>query len=212
MFRKGELTQRAIVDQALYLACRVGLEALSFGSLAKQMQMSKSGIFSRFNSAQALQIEVIREYRRRFEKQVFYPGIAAPSVLPRLLAMFFHWTRHVTDSSGNGCFYISCAIEYASRSGAIRDELLAGAAAWREALVTCAQSAIKAGHLHCDSDAEQIVHEMYGLVLALHHNARFVRDPHSDMRAVHAFRRLIDGLQAASYESIYIPPYIACRR
>ena len=57
-FRKGEQTRAAIVDAALELAARVGLEGLTIGSLAERMAMSKSGVFAHFGSREDLQIAV----------------------------------------------------------------------------------------------------------------------------------------------------------
>jgi hypothetical protein len=44
-----------------------------------------------------------------------------------------------------------------------------------------------------DTDAAQLVFEMYGLVLALHHDARFIRSPNAVDRARAGFARLIAG-------------------
>ena len=69
--RKGEQTRAAILDAALDLASRDGLEGLTIGLIADRMQMSKSGVFAHFGSREDLQIAVIQEYHRRFEEEVF---------------------------------------------------------------------------------------------------------------------------------------------
>ena len=73
--RKGEMTRVAILDAALELSSRDGLEGLTIGLLAERMQMSKSGVFAHFGSREDLQVEVVREYHRRFEQEVFYPSL-----------------------------------------------------------------------------------------------------------------------------------------
>jgi AcrR family transcriptional regulator len=55
---KGELTRRAIIAQALEIACEDGLEALSLGILAAQMRMSKAGVCGRVGSMDALKADV----------------------------------------------------------------------------------------------------------------------------------------------------------
>jgi hypothetical protein len=65
--------------------------------------------------------------------------------------------------------------------------------AWQNALLRCVQQAIDCGHLKPDTDAQQLVYEMYGLILALHHDARFLRIPGATDRARRGFERLIEN-------------------
>ena len=64
--------------------------------------------------------------------------------------------------------------------------------AWQGALQRAASQAIQLGHLRQDVDPDQIVYEMYGLILALHHDARFLRKPGSVDRAQVGFERMIE--------------------
>jgi AcrR family transcriptional regulator len=194
--RKGELTRAAILDVALQLASRQGLEGLTIGLLADQMKMSKSGVFAHFGSREDLQIEVVKLYHRRFEQEVFYPSIQDPRGLPRLKAMFARWINRVTVEIDSGCIYISGAVEYDDRPGSIRDELVDMVRTWQNALHRAVQQSIETGQLRADLDAWQIVYEMYGLILALHHDARFLRIPGSVQRAQSGFERLIAGALA----------------
>ncbi|TWC68582.1 TetR/AcrR family transcriptional regulator [Herbaspirillum sp. SJZ099] len=191
--RKGEQTRAAILDVALELASRDGLEGLTIGLLAEKMKMSKSGVFAHFGSREDLQIEVVRLYHNRFEQDVFYPSIKEVRGLPRLEAMFARWVKQVTVEIALGCIYISGAVEYDDRPGAIRDHLVAMVQAWRDALERCIKQAMEAGHIRADIDVGQMVYEMYGLILALHHDARFLNIPGSVERAQASFDRLIDS-------------------
>ncbi|MDB5775556.1 MAG: TetR family transcriptional regulator [Herbaspirillum sp.] len=195
--RKGELTRAAILDVALQLASREGLEGLTIGLLADQMKMSKSGVFAHFGSREDLQIEVVKLYHRRFEQEVFYPSILEPRGLPRLQAMFARWINQVTVEISSGCIYISGAVEYDDRPGQIRDEIVGMVQTWQKALHRAVTQAIEAGQLRDDVDAWQMVYEMYGLILALHHDARFLKIPGSVRRAQAGFERLIDSARNA---------------
>ncbi|MEH6435705.1 TetR/AcrR family transcriptional regulator [Massilia sp. DD77] len=204
--RKGEQTRAAILDVALELASRNGLEGLTIGLLADRMSMSKSGVFAHFGSREDLQLEVVKLYHHRFEQEVFYPSIKEPRGLPRLVAMFSRWIKRVSVEIASGCIYISGAVEYDDRPGPIRDELVSMVMAWQNALLRCVRQSIEVGHLRFDTDAEQLVYEMYGMILALHHDARFLRAPGAVERAKAGFDRLIDnyrnpnqqpGIQAA---------------
>ncbi|WP_395403045.1 TetR/AcrR family transcriptional regulator [Pseudoduganella sp. UC29_106] len=194
--RKGELTRAAILDVALDLASRDGLEGLTIGVLADKMNMSKSGVFAHFGSREDLQIEVLKLYHRRFEQEVFYPAMKEARGLPRLRSMFAHWVKKVSVEIASGCIYISGAVEYDDRPGPIREELVAMVAAWQGALLRCVRQAIENGDLRSETDAGQLVYEMYGLILALHHDARFMRSPGSVDRASIGFDRLIENYQS----------------
>ena len=174
---KGQQTRAAILDAALGMASHMGLEGLSIGALAELMQMSKSGVFAHFGSREELQISVIREYHARFEDEVFFPAMAEPRGLPRLQALFERWIRRVSVELDSGCIYISGAVEFDDRPGPVRDALASMVGNWHAALGRAIRIAVEMGHLRTDTDATQMLFEMHGLILALHHDARFLRNP-----------------------------------
>lgn len=188
---KGQQTRAAILDAALVLAARGGLEGLSIGSLAEAMRMSKSGVFAHFGSREDLQIAVVREYHRRFSEEVFFPAMQAPRGLPRLRRLFENWVRRVSVEIDSGCIYISGAVEFDDRPGPVRDELVAMVHDWQAALSKAIALAVSEGHLRDDVDARQTLFEVHGLILALHHDARFLRQPDALSRARAAFERII---------------------
>ncbi len=191
--RKGELTRAAILDVALEQSSRDGLEGLTIGVLADRMNMSKSGVFAHFGSREDLQLEVVKLYHHRFEQEVFFPSVREPRGLPRLQSMFDRWLARVSVEIASGCIYISGAVEYDDRPGPIREELVKMVQDWQDALRRAARQAIEVGHLRPDADAEQLVYEMYGLILALHHDARFVRNAGAVERARRGFERLVEN-------------------
>lgn len=195
--RKGEQTRAAILDAALELASREGLEGLTIGALADRMNMSKSGVFSHFGSREDLQIEVLKLYHRNFEQEVFYPSMRLPRGLPRLQSMFDLWIKRVTEEIASGCIYISGAVEYDDRAGAVREALAGMVGAWQTALGRALRQAIEEKHLSGRTDPEQLVFEIHGLILALHHDARFLRKPGSVERAQTGFTRLIEQYSSA---------------
>jgi AcrR family transcriptional regulator len=194
--RKGEQTRVAILDAALELASRDGLEGLTIGLLADRMQMSKSGVFAHFGSREELQIAVIREYHRRFEEEVFFPSLKEARGLPRLNMMLRRWVQRHRREITSGCMYISGAVEYDDRPGPIRDHLLEMVLAWKRALVRAAEQAVECGHLRSDTDCEQMIYEARALIFALHHDARFLRLEDAISRTERAFDRLIAAQRA----------------
>lgn len=195
--RKGEQTRAAILNAALELAGRDGLEGLTIGLLADRMQMSKSGVFAHFGSREDLQVEVIREYHRRFEEEVFFPSVVLPRGLPRLRALVSRWMDKRIREVTTGCIYISGAVEYDDRAeSAVRDQLVASVQAWRRALLRAITQARDVGHLRQDADPHLMLFEMYSLTLGLHHDARFLREPGAVEIARVALEKLILSYQS----------------
>ncbi|MDE2565837.1 MAG: TetR/AcrR family transcriptional regulator, partial [Burkholderiales bacterium] len=188
---KGRQTRAAILEAALGLASHMGLEGLSIGALAEVTQMSKSGVFAHFGSREELQIAVIREYHARFEDEVFAPAVREPRGLPRLRALFERWLRRVSFEVDSGCIYISGAVEFDDRPGPVRDALAEMVQAWQAALGRAIRMAVEEGHLRADTDPTQMLFELHGLILALHHDARFLRTPGATERARVAFERAL---------------------
>jgi AcrR family transcriptional regulator len=194
--QKGQQTRAAILDAALGLASHMGIEGLSIGALAEVMQMSKSGVFAHFGSREELQISVIREYHARFEEEVFFPSMGEQRGLPRLAALYERWVRRVSVEIDSGCIYISGAVEFDDRPGPVRDALASMVRTWHGALQRAITQAVEAGHLRADTDAEQMLFELHGLILALHHDARFLRNPGTLDRARAGFARVVEHYRA----------------
>ena len=188
---KGQQTRAAILEAALGQASHMGLEGLSIGALAEVMQMSKSGVFAHFGSREELQIAVIREYHTRFEDEVFFPAVREKRGLPRLRALFDRWVKRVSVELDSGCIYISGAVEFDDRPGPVRDALASMVRDWQSALERAIRLSIEAGHLRADTDTLQMLFEVHGLILALHHDARFLRLPGAVDRARKGFDRIV---------------------
>lgn len=189
---KGQQTRAAILDAALTLAAHMGLEGLSIGALAEVTKMSKSGVFAHFGSREELQISVVREYHAKFEEEVFYPALREPRGLPRLRALFDRWVRRVAVEIDSGCIYISGAVEFDDRPGPVRDALVTMVQTWQDALERAIRMAVDEGHLKPDTEPAQMLFEIHGLILALHHDARFLRHPGAVERARRAFDRVVE--------------------
>ena len=208
---KGQQTRAAILEAALGLASHVGLEGLSIGALAEVTGMSKSGVFAHFGSREELQISVIREYHAKFDEEVFRPAIREPRGLPRLAALFDRWVRRVSVELDSGCIYISGAVEFDDRPGPVRDALAAMVQTWHAALGRAIRIAIEEGHLRRDTDPAQMLFEIHGLILALHHDARFLRIPGALERARAAFLRVATHFATPAGRALLAPAAPAAR-
>ena len=188
---KGRQTKAAIVDAALGIAQRVGLEGLSIGVVSEAMEMSKSGVFAHFGSREELQIAVLRAYFERFEREVFSPILSHPRGLPRLTRLFDLWMERVAIEIDSGCIFISGAVEFDDRPGPVREALAESVEVWLAAMTRTISQAKREGHLKADADAKQIAFEIHGLILALHFEARFLKWPKSQQRACTGFKNIL---------------------
>ena len=134
---------------------------------------------------------MIREYHTRFEDEVFFPAVRGQRGLPRLRALFDRWVMRVSVELDSGCIYISGAVEFDDRPGPVRDALASMVRDWQSALERAIRLSIEAGHLRADTDTLQMLFEVHGLILALHHDARFLRLPGAVDRARKGFDRIV---------------------
>lgn len=193
--RKGERTRQAILDRALELATTVGFEGLTIGRLARDLHLSKSGLFAHFQDKEQLLLQVLGTARARFVEQVVRPALAAPRGEPRIRALFEHWLAWETSSAlPGGCPFVAAASELDDRPGPVRDYLVQSQRDWLDVLATSARTGIHEGHFRPELDAEQFAYELYGLMLGFHHVARLLRDPGAERRV----RRAFDALVAAA--------------
>ena len=206
--RKGDQTRAAIVEAALETASRDGLEGLTIGTLADQMHMSKSGVFAHFGSREDLQLAVLREYTRRFIDEVLRPAVKKPRGLPRLQAILDRWVAFLARELTRGCIMIAGAVEYDDRPGPQHDAMVAIIAGWKAELLKAIRQAVQEGHLKADIDAQQMVFEIYGLMLAMHQDARLLRSAGSARRARTGLARLV----AAAAVTPNNPPRTPSRR
>jgi AcrR family transcriptional regulator len=195
--QKSELTRAAIVGAALDLAAAEGLEAITIQAVADRIGLSKSGVFSRAGSREALQKAVIEEFGRRFLADVFVPAMQQPKGLPRLDDIVRRWILRLRDvEAQSGCIFTAGAFELDDRDGPLREFLLGEVTRWRGALRRTVLQAVEAGHLKPDTDPEQLVAEVYSLAMGLLHDIRFLRDPRAPERAQRTWERLVKTYQA----------------
>jgi AcrR family transcriptional regulator len=189
---KGEQTRVTILDEALKIASKLGLEGLTIGSLADATGMSKSGLFAHFGSREDLQLAVLEHAAQRYGERVFVPVLKIERGLPRLRGLFERWIDWTLESGlPGGCIMISTAIEYDDRPGPIRDAAIANQHRGNAISQKAVRLAIEEGHLKLDTDPEQIAFEMLGIVLASHNHRRLLGDKEARKRALTAFEELI---------------------
>ena len=181
-----------ILDEALRLVSKAGLDDLTIGTLADATGLSKSGLFAHFGSREELLLAVLDHGQKEFAAVVLKPALEKPRGVPRLRAMFVNWLNW-TESADlpGGCPMIGGATEFDDKPGPVRDMLAGGQRAWIDTLKRAVQQAIQEGQMPGTTDPEQIAFEMFGIALVVHHHRRLLGYPNARARALDALDRLI---------------------
>ena len=188
---KGERTRAAILDEALRLVSKSGLDGLTIGTLAEATSMSKSGLFAHFGSREELLLAVLAHGQAQFGEVVFQPAMQKPRGLPRLRAMFVNWLDWTESAElPGGCPMIGGAAEFDDKPGPVREMLAGGQRTWIETLKRAVRQAIDEGQLARDTDPEQIAFEMFGIALVVHHHRRLLGYKKARERALTALDSL----------------------
>jgi AcrR family transcriptional regulator len=194
---KGEETRERIVEEAVRVASRDGLEGLTIGTLAAATGLSKSGLFAHFGSKEDLQLEALRAAVTAFEDGVMRPAFRAPRGLPRLRKIFELWILSVTNPGRlGGCLILAAGTELDDKDGPLRDYLVEQESRFLRALAQAAKLAVDAGHFRADLDREQFAFEAHSIILGYNHARRLLRDPQAEMRARAGFDRLLEAAKA----------------
>ena len=192
MQTKGERTRAAILDEALRLVSKAGLDGLTIGTLADATDMSKSGLFAHFGSRDELLLAVLAHGQAEFTEVVFQPAMAKPRGLPRLRAMFVNWLDWTESAElPGGCPMIGGATEFDDKPGPVRDMLAGGQRTWIDTLKRTVRQAVDEGQLPAGTDPEQIAFEMFGIALVVHHHRRLLGYPKARARALAALDKLL---------------------
>ncbi|HEY3502388.1 MAG TPA: TetR/AcrR family transcriptional regulator [Actinocatenispora sp.] len=188
---KGTQTREAIVDTAVEVAFRVGLGGLTIGELARQRQMSKSGLFAHFRSKEALQLAALARARETFVDLVIRPALSAPRGEPRIRELFERWLACGRDGVAGGCLFVKAATEFDGQPGALREQLAQDHQDLFDTITQVCRSGVSVGHVRPDADAEQFAHDLYGVLLGFYLTHRLLADPAAEDRARFSFEALL---------------------
>ena len=189
---RGEETRKRIVERGLSLASSLGLEGITLGVLADELKLSKSGLFAHFDSKEAIQRAVLQEATERFVQQVIAPALSRPRGEPRVRALFENqlaWIRG--GNQRGGCIFMSSAVEYDDRPGAIQDQLLQTQRDWLDVIARAAHIAVQEKHFRPGLDPEQFAHEAQAIALGFNYASRLLRDPKALERSQASFEALV---------------------
>jgi len=158
---RGDRTRRVVLARAVDLASVEGLDGLSIGRLAADLEISKSGLIAHFGSKEGLQLATIRAARAIFAHSVVEPTMQTPPGMGRLRAQLDAWLTYSSDRRfPGGCFFARASHEYAARPGAVRDALAVIDEEWLGLIAATIAGAQEAGDIRADVDPTQLAFDL----------------------------------------------------
>jgi len=185
-------SRASAVEAAVDLASVEGLEGITIGRLAGELEMSKSGLIGRFGDREALQRAALASAIERFTDAVWRPASHVEPGLPRLEAIVDAWIAHLRDGVfPGGCFVTTASVEYDARPGALHDDVAAAVERWLAVLEREARHARDAGDLPPDRDPADVAFELHSLASGGSVAGRLIGDPAALDRTHAAMRRAL---------------------
>lgn len=188
--RKGQLTRELIVREATQLARAQGLDALTIGTVAAAVKMSKSGVFAHFGAREDLQLAVLEAATQEFGQRVFHSALKHRRGLPRLRAILQNMIGFYREIA-HGCIILSAAHEFDDRPGAVRDAVVSYLQRLRSELERAVAHAFDAGELRADCEVEQVAFELFGVFLVVHHGLKTLREASTVERGLRAIDAIL---------------------
>ncbi len=159
--RRGDRTRRVVLRKAVDVASVDGLDGLSIGRLAAELDISKSGLIAHFGSKEELQLSTIRAARAIFATTVVEPALRIPAGIARVQALLEGWLEYSSDRRfPGGCFFARASHEYAARPGAVRDALAQVDEEWLGLIAQSIAEAQAAGEIDPEVDPEQLAFDL----------------------------------------------------
>jgi tetracycline repressor-like protein len=178
----------AILTAAAALAGSDDLDGPSASTLAMVLGRRMAGGGTGPRARQELQVAVVTEAGRIFDEEVVQPALAAPAGLRQLAAVceafFGHLERHTCP---DGCFMASAALALGTRTGPVRDLIIALQAQFGELIRGFAIAAVAGNELPAGEDPGRLAFELNGIMLATDTN--FVQ--HEDPAVIDLARQIV---------------------
>lgn len=145
---RGARARRAITRHAVDVASAEGLNGLSLGRLATDLDLSKSGIQTLFRSKENLHLATVEAASDLFLDAVVRPARSASPGVARLRALVENWIAYAEEPLfTGGCFWSANLPDFDSRPGPVRDALARQREDWQNLLATELRHAVEAGEI-----------------------------------------------------------------
>lgn len=159
---KGTVIRQQIVSHALNIAAQEGLGALSIGRLARELKMSKSGLFLHFGSKAKLESAVVER-----ASLYFFDHIVAPieekglQGIERVWALCDSWLDFVERRIlPGGYFFTGAYFQCSGESGPIPRQIRQAVRDWVDVLAEALRQARRRDEVRSSIDAVEVAIEL----------------------------------------------------
>jgi AcrR family transcriptional regulator len=181
-----------ILSHGLGIASQQGLHALSMGTLARELDLPRSGLTSHFADVESLQLGVLEQAATLFQREVIEATAALPAGEPRLEALFAKWIQWSRSPKlKGGCPFVHASRQASALPEPVRSRLAQFLDGWSALLTQAVVDAKQAGQMRADIEPEQTVFELHGLYLGHHFFHWYQKDRLAEQRTMKAFERLL---------------------
>ncbi|MDA3645477.1 TetR/AcrR family transcriptional regulator [Saccharopolyspora indica] len=189
---EAQATRGRILERAAEIASEEGLDGITIGRLAEEMEMSKSGVHKHFGTKETLQISTLDKAFVDFWHRVVEPALAQPPGLRRLRAVCENSVNYLEEPLlPGGCLMTAALTEYDSRPGRVRDAVAEVWSRWRAQLRAELTAAVASGELPAGFDVDQAQFEIVAAGLALNAAMQLEHDHAAAGRARRAIERAL---------------------
>jgi AcrR family transcriptional regulator len=190
-------TRTAILDRSVALASLEGLEGLTIGRLAGDLEMSKAGVLGHFGTKEELQLAALAAAREVYRREVWERAQDAPAGRARLLAIADAWLSYLDrDVFPGGCFVTAASCEFDDRPGRVRDAVAAMHREWLSVLAREARRAVADGDLPRGTDPDDVAFGMNAVAMGVNQARHLAGDPDAPARGWRAMRTLLHAPRA----------------
>jgi AcrR family transcriptional regulator len=171
-------SRAAVLERSVQMASREGLEGLTIGKLAADLEVHKSSVFALFGSKEELQLATLAAARAILIERVIAPALSSEEGLPRLVAMGDAWWDYLaSDVFVGGCFLCAASTEMDGRPGPVRDAVANVMREWIAVLEANIEAAIAAGDMRPDVDTPAMAFRLNALGMAANWQRQLLEDP-----------------------------------
>ena len=207
MGNKGARTRESILERAMAIASRDGLEGLTIGGLAKELDLSKSGLIAHFGTKEALDLAVLQAAAGLFGNVVIVPATKAGSGELRLRALFDGWFRYASHKQmPGGDIFLAAASELDDKPGVCRYYVARVHKDWITSIESATREAMADGQFRNDLDPGQIAFNVLAILGAYHTYDRLLNAGNAEARARATFESLLARARAEGREAQFAPP------
>lgn len=192
-----DVVRDRILSHGLGIASAEGLHALSMGDVARDLDLSRSGLFAHFATKESLQLGVLEQAANMYIHDVVDAAAPAQTGEARLKALFTNWIAWARGPRlKGGCPFVHASAELDALPEPVRKKLKEFLDTWSMTFKTPIDDAIAAGQFKADLDSGQLVFELTGLYLSHHFWHWSMKDRTALTRTKKAFERVLEASRA----------------